>query len=71
MGQPVMRRAPKYVRGFIDRHGKPRSIRNRSGTPRQRAFTLPFWDALRAPAQRFGQPAIVGKIVPRVGFSVT
>ena len=24
MGQRVMRRPPKFVHGFIDRHGKPR-----------------------------------------------
>jgi hypothetical protein len=24
MGQDLMRRAPKFVHGFIDRHGKPR-----------------------------------------------
>jgi integrase len=31
MGQPLMRRAPKYVHGFIDRHGKPRFYFRRRG----------------------------------------
>lgn len=31
MGQYLMRRAPKYVHGFIDRHGKPRFYFRRRG----------------------------------------
>src|SRR5436190_10054750 len=31
MGQRVMRRAPQYVQGFIDRHGKPRFYFRRAG----------------------------------------
>jgi integrase len=31
MGQHLMKRAPKYVQGFIDRHGKPRFYFRRSG----------------------------------------
>jgi hypothetical protein len=31
MGQHLMRRLPKYVHGFIDRHGKPRFYFRRSG----------------------------------------
>ena len=31
MGQHLMRRPPKYVQGFIDRHGKPRFYFRRAG----------------------------------------
>jgi integrase len=31
MGQRLMRRPPKYVQGFIDRHGKPRFYYRRAG----------------------------------------
>src|ERR1700732_5007704 len=31
MGQRLMRRPPKYVQGFIDRHGKPRFYYRRVG----------------------------------------
>jgi len=31
MGQRLMRRPPKYVHGFIDRHGKPRFYFRKAG----------------------------------------
>jgi hypothetical protein len=31
MGPHLMRRPPKYVQGFIDRHGKPRFYFRRAG----------------------------------------
>jgi hypothetical protein len=38
MGPHLMRRPPKYVQGFIDRHGKPRFYFRRAGS---KSVTLP------------------------------
>jgi integrase len=42
MGQRVMRRPPKYVQGFIDRHGKPRWYFRRPGFKRVPLPGLPW-----------------------------
>jgi integrase len=42
MGQHLMRRPPKYVRGFIDRHGKPRWYFRRAGFKQVRLPGLPW-----------------------------
>jgi integrase len=42
MGPRVMRRLPKYVHGFIDRHGKPRFYFRRSGFKQVALSGLPW-----------------------------
>jgi integrase len=42
MGQGLMRRAPKYVHGFIDRHGRPRFYFRRAGFKRVPLPGLPW-----------------------------
>jgi integrase len=42
MGQNLMRRAPKYVHGFIDRHGRPRFYFRRNGFKRVALPGLPW-----------------------------
>jgi len=42
MGPRVMRRPPKYVQGFIDRHGKPRFYFRRPGFKRLPLPGLPW-----------------------------
>jgi integrase len=42
MGQHLMRRAPKYVQGFLDRHGKPRWYFRRPGFKRISLPGLPW-----------------------------
>jgi hypothetical protein len=42
MGPRVMRRPPKYVQGFIDRHGKPRYYLRRPGHKRMQLPGLPW-----------------------------
>jgi hypothetical protein len=42
MGPRVMRRLPKFVHAYIDRHGKPRHYLRRLGFPRIRLPGLPW-----------------------------
>ena len=42
MGQHLMKRAPKYVHGFLDRHGKPRFYFRRAGFKGLRLPGLPW-----------------------------
>ena len=42
MGQSLMRRPPKYVHGFLDRHGKPRFYFRRAGFPKLPLPGLPW-----------------------------
>jgi integrase len=42
MGPRIMRRPPKYVQGFIDRHGKPRYYLRRPGHKRMQLPGLPW-----------------------------
>ena len=42
MGPRVMRRLPKYVHGFVDRHGKPRFYFRRLGFERKPLQGLPY-----------------------------
>jgi hypothetical protein len=42
MGPHVMRRPPKYVHGFIDRHGRPRFYFRRAGFKRVPLPGLPW-----------------------------
>jgi integrase len=62
MGQPLMRRAPKYVHGFIDRHGKPRFYFRRRGFKKRPLPGLPWSPEFMAAyeAALAGQPFEVG-----------
>ena len=42
MGQHLMSRPPKYVHGFVDRHGKPRFYFRRPGFKRMALPGLPW-----------------------------
>ena len=42
MGPHLMKRPPKFVQGFIDRHGKPRFYFRRPGFPRMPLPGLPW-----------------------------
>src|SRR5262245_47779987 len=42
MGQGLMRRPPKYVHGYIDRHGRPRFYFRRAGFKRVPLLGLPW-----------------------------
>ena len=42
MGPRVMRRLPKFVHGFIDRHGRPRLYFRRSGFKQRPLTGLPW-----------------------------
>jgi integrase len=62
MGRHLMRRPPKFVHGFIDRHGKPRWYFRRAGFKQVRLPGLPwspqFMEAYESALA--GQPAPVG-----------
>jgi integrase len=65
MGQRVMRRPPKFVHGFIDRHGKPRFYFRRAGFKRVALPGLPWSPEFMLAYQE----AIDG--VPRVEIGAT
>jgi integrase len=62
MGQHLMRRPPKYVHGFIDRHGKPRFYFRRAGFKRVPLPGLPWSpEFMEAYEQALaGQPTPIG-----------
>src|ERR687898_2419765 len=62
MGQNLMRRAPKYVHGFVDRHGKPRFYFRRAGVKKIALPGLPWSPEFMATYQEAlaGQPAQMG-----------
>jgi integrase len=62
MGQYLMRRPPKYVHGFIDRHGKPRFYFRRAGFKRVPLPGLPWSpEFMEAYEQALaGQPTPIG-----------
>jgi hypothetical protein len=62
MGQHLMRRAPKYVHGFIDRHGKPRFYFRRRGFKKVPLPGLPWSPEFMAAyeAALAGQPLGIG-----------
>lgn len=62
MGPRVMRHLPKYVHGYIDRHGKPRHYLRRLGFPRIRLPGLPWSPEFMAAYEEAlaGQPAPIG-----------
>src|SRR6266567_6156897 len=63
MGQHLMRRPPKFVQGFIDRHGKPRFYFRRAGFKQVPLPGLPwspeFMTAYEAALA--GQPVQIGR----------
>jgi hypothetical protein len=69
MGQRVMRRAPKYVHGFIDRHGIPRFYFRRRGFKKVPLRGLPWSPEFMAAyeAALAGQPLEVGNARVRPG----
>jgi integrase len=62
MGPHLMRRPPKFVHGFIDRHGKPRWYFRRAGFKRVPLPGLPWSPEFMAAYEQAlaGQPAPVG-----------
>lgn len=68
MGSDLMRRPPKYVHGFTDRHGKPRFYFRRAGFKKVPLPGLPWSPQFMAAYEEAlaGQPAQLGsaKVVP-------
>jgi integrase len=62
MGQNLMRRPPKFVQGFIDRHGHPRFYLRRSGFKRIPLPDLPWSPEFMATYEI----AMTGEAAPRV-----
>jgi integrase len=62
MGQRIMSRAPKYVQGFVDRHGRPRFYLRRSGFKRIALPGLPWSPEFMAAYEL----ALGGELAPRV-----
>jgi integrase len=62
MGSRLMRRPPKYVQGFIDRHGKPRFYFRRAGFKTVALPGLPWSPEFMAAYEQAlaGQPAPIG-----------
>jgi hypothetical protein len=62
MGPHLMRRPPKYVQGFIDRHGKARFYFRRAGFKTVALPGLPWSPPFMAAyeAALSGQPAEIG-----------
>src|SRR5215831_8982551 len=62
MGSYLMRRPPKYVQGFIDRHGKPRFYFRRAGFKPVPLPGLPWSPEFMAAYETAmaGQPAEIG-----------
>jgi integrase len=69
MGPRVMRRLPKYVHGFIDRHGKPRFYFRRPGFESKALRGLPYSAEFMSDyeAALGGQPVPVGADRARPG----
>jgi len=69
MGPRVMRRLPKYVHGFVDRHGKPRFYFRRLGFERKPLQGLPYSADFMNDyeAALTGQPVPVGVNTARPG----
>ena len=59
MGPRVMRRLPKFVHGFIDRHGRPRFYFRRPDLSRGRRKACPTGQFMTA-----YEDALAGQMVP-------
>src|SRR6266404_4836931 len=64
MGQGLMRRPPKYVHGFLDRHGKPRFYFRRAGFKKVPLPGLPWSPEFMAAYQAAVDEA------PRIEFDI-
>ena len=68
MGQDVMRRPPKFVHGFLDRHGRPRFYFRRPGYPGVALPGLPWSPEFMSAYEQAlgGQPVRVGlaRVIP-------
>jgi hypothetical protein len=64
-----MRRLPKFVHGFIDRHGKPRFYFRRAGHKKVRLPGLPWSPEFMAAYEEAlaGQPVQIGSARVRPG----
>jgi hypothetical protein len=62
MGPSLMRRPPKFVQGFLDRHGKPRWYFRRPGFKRMPLPGLPWSPEFMAAYEEAlaGQPVQIG-----------
>src|SRR4029453_17722299 len=62
MGPRVMRRLPKFVHGFVDRHGKPRFYFRRAGFKKVPLPGLPWSPEFMAAYEQAlaGQPLQIG-----------
>jgi integrase len=69
MGPHLMRRPPKYVHGFVDRHGKPRWYFRRAGFKRIPLPGLPWSPDFMAAYERAlaGQPLQIGSVRTKAG----
>jgi integrase len=69
MGQHLMRRPPKYVHGFIDRHGKPRFYFRRAGFKKIPLPGLPWSPAFMEAYETAlaGQPLHIGSARTKPG----
>jgi hypothetical protein len=69
MGQNVMRRPPKFVHGFIDRHGKPRWYFRRAGFKKIPLPGLPWSPEFMAAYEEAlaGQPLQIGSARTKPG----
>jgi hypothetical protein len=69
MGPRVMRRLPRYVHGFVDRHGKPRFYFRRPGFEAKPLPGLPYSPEFMAAYElaAAGQPIPVGAARSRPG----
>jgi hypothetical protein len=69
MGSDTVRRLPKYVQGFIDRHGKPRFYFRRPGFKAVALSGLPWSPEFMTAYETAvaGQPAPIGAAQVRPG----
>jgi len=69
MGQHLMRRPPKYVHGYIDRHGRPRFYFRRAGFKKIPLPGLPWSPAFMEAYETAlaGQPRQIGSARTKPG----
>ena len=69
MGSDLMRRPPKFVNGYIDRHGKPRFYFRRAGFKKMPLPGLPWSPEFMAAYEEAlaGQPTPIGAARVRPG----
>ncbi len=67
MGPHLMRRPPKYVHGFLDRHGRPRFYFRRAGFNKVPLPGLPWSPEFMAAYEE----AVAGQPKPEIGAART